>query len=79
MPIPSDSSWFDHPINVWWEVQIIKVFRKLMSKLFPDRHVFYVLGRIGVSVEQRNLNTTEHIQFHVYVTISGMTEGDYSC
>ena len=25
MPHPSHSSWFDHPNNIWWEVQIIKL------------------------------------------------------
>jgi hypothetical protein len=24
MPRPSNSSWFDHPNNIWWSVQIIK-------------------------------------------------------
>ena len=26
MPCPSHSSWFDHPNNIWWGVQIIKLF-----------------------------------------------------
>jgi hypothetical protein len=25
MPRPSHSSWFDHPNNIWWAVQIIKL------------------------------------------------------
>jgi hypothetical protein len=24
MPRPPHSSWFDHPNNIWWSVQIIK-------------------------------------------------------
>jgi hypothetical protein len=31
MPRPFYSSWFDHPINIWWAVQIIK----LLSMYFP--------------------------------------------
>ena len=41
MPTPSHSSWFDHPNNIWWAVQIIKLFLmqvpRLLCNLVPLR------------------------------------------
>ena len=33
VPIPSHSSWFDHPNNIWWEIQSITVLVRQSSPL----------------------------------------------
>jgi hypothetical protein len=32
MSCPSHSSWFDHPNNIWWWVQIIKLLTPLLPR-----------------------------------------------
>jgi hypothetical protein len=34
---PSNSSWFDHPNNIWWNVQVMKLL--IMQSSAASRHL----------------------------------------
>jgi hypothetical protein len=40
MPCPSNPSWYDHPNNIWWRVQIMQLFIVLF---FPSSFYFLSL------------------------------------
>jgi hypothetical protein len=59
MPHPSYPPWFDHPNNIWWRVQIIKLLIiqfSLPSFVGPN----ILLAPCGFTLEDRQCVTPEH-------------------
>jgi hypothetical protein len=69
MPQPPNSSWFDHPNNIWWSVQIMML---LIIQSFPFPITLYLLWQIHYSAPNfkhlqceratcKSIQTTVHI------------------
>ena len=55
MPCGYHSSWFDHPNNIWWEVQSIKQYRALSPSLCGLLHYPVISSLVGTNTFLRTL------------------------
>ena len=69
MPRPSHSSWFDHPNNIWWEVQIIKLRVIFLCTLFLNtlnlRSSLSVTDRVPHPI-QNNRQNKSSVHLNLY-------------